>query len=103
MRLNHEYWCELECTWQTNSTNKTATSDRLDSWASRHWRSIEQVFRSLDCFTVLLIFSTRLITRIKSFSFFGGWGGGGGCGWGGGGGGGWGGGGGGLRSNAFTI
>ena len=24
MRLNHEYWCEPECTWQTNSINKTA-------------------------------------------------------------------------------
>ena len=68
MRLNHEYWCEPECTWQTNSIYKTATGDRLDSWASRHWRGIELVFKSLDCFTVRPIFSTVLITRMKSFS-----------------------------------
>ena len=49
MRLNHEYWCEPECTWQTNSINKTATSERLDSWASRLWRGIELVFKSLHC------------------------------------------------------
>ena len=70
MRLNHGYWCEPECTWQTNSINKTATSERLDSWASRLWRGIELVFKSLDCFTVRPIFSTRPITRMKSFSFF---------------------------------
>ena len=70
MRLNHEYWCELECTWQTNSINKTTTSDRRDSWASSHWRGIDLVFKSIDCFTVRPIFSTRLITRMKSFSFF---------------------------------
>ena len=76
MRLNHEYWCEPECIWQTNSINKTAKSDRLDSWASRHWRGIELVFKSLDCFTVRPIFSTRLITRMKrGFFFFGGGGG----------------------------
>ena len=73
MRLNHEYWCEPECTWQTSNINKTATGDRLDSWASRLWRGIELVFKSLDCFTVRPIFSTRTITRMKSFSFF--WGG----------------------------
>ena len=70
MRLNHEYWCEPECTWQTNSINKTNTSERLDSWASRLWRGIELVFKSLDCFTVRPIFSTRPITRKKSFSFY---------------------------------
>ena len=48
MRLNHEYWCEPECTWQTNSINKTTTSERLDSWASRLWRGIELGFKSLD-------------------------------------------------------
>ena len=44
----------------------------VDSWASRLWRGtgIELVFKSLDCFTVRPIFSTRPITRIKSFSFF---------------------------------
>ena len=77
MRLNHEYWGEPDCTWQTNSINKTATSERLDSWASRRWRGIELVFKSLDCFTVRPIFSTKPITRIKSFSFFFGGGGGG--------------------------
>ena len=69
MRLNDEYWCEPECTWQTNSINKTAKSDRLDSWASRHWRGIELVFNSLDCFTVRPIFSTRSITRMKRVCF----------------------------------
>ena len=87
MRLNHEYWCEPECTWQTNSINKTATSERLDSWASRLWRGIELVFKSLHCFTVRPIFSTRPITRMKSFSFFFFFLGGGGM----------------LSSNAFTI
>ena len=48
MRLNHEYWCEPECTWQTNSINKTTTSERLACWASRLWRGIELVFKSLD-------------------------------------------------------
>ena len=44
----------------------------VDSWASRLWRGtgIELVFKSLDCFTLRPIFSTRPITRIKSFSFF---------------------------------
>ena len=73
MRLNHEYW--YQCTWQTNNINKRATSDRLDSWASRHSRGIELVFLSLDCFTVRLfhsatIFSTRLITRMKRVFWF---------------------------------
>ena len=85
MRLNHEYWCEPECTWQTNSINKTTTSERLDSWAFRLWRGIELVFKSLDCFTVRpFFFSTRPITRMKRFIYFyfyfyflGGWGGGG--------------------------
>ena len=69
MRLNHKYWCEPECSWQTNSINKTATSETLDSWASRLWRGtgIELDFKSLDCFTVRPFFSTRPITRIKSF------------------------------------
>ena len=34
------------------------------------YRYSELVFKSLDCFTVRPIFSTRPITRIKSFSFF---------------------------------
>ena len=80
-----------ECTWQTNSINKTTTSERLDSWASRLWRGIELVFKSLHCFTLRPFFSTRPITRMKSFSFLcvcvcvcvcgggGGGGGGGGC------------------------
>ena len=92
MRLNYEYWCEPECTWQTNSINKTTTGGRLsDSWASRYWRGNELVFKSLDCFTVRPFFSTRLITRMKSFSlfFFIFWGGGWWAGL--------------LSSNAFTI
>ena len=44
---------------------KTGTSERLDIWASRVWRGIELVFKSLDCF-----FSTRPITRIKFLFFF---------------------------------
>ena len=90
MRLNHEYWCEPECTWQTNSMNKTTTSERLDSWASRLWRGIELVFKSLDCFTVQPNFfqPDRLLEWsvfhfIYSFFFLGG----GGL----------------LSSNAFTI
>ena len=50
MRLNHEYWWKSECTWQTNSINKTTTSERLDSWASRLWRGIELVFKSVRLF-----------------------------------------------------
>ena len=74
MRLNHEYW--YQCTWQTNNINKRATSDTLDSWASRHSRGIELVFLSLDCFTMRLFhsatnfFSTRLITRMKRVFWF---------------------------------
>ena len=41
---------------RTVSINKTTTSERLDSWASRLWRGIELVFKSLDCFTVRPIF-----------------------------------------------
>ena len=94
MRLNHEYWCEPECTWQTNSINKTTTSERLDSWASRLWRGIELVFKSLDCFTVrpnffqpdrLLEWSVFHFIYFYLFIFFF-WGGGGV-----------------LSSNAFTI
>ena len=83
-----QYW---KCDWimniganrnahgKKNSINKTATSERLDSWASRLWRGIELVFKSLDCFTVRPICSTRPITRKRSFSlFFFVWGGGGG-------------------------
>ena len=73
MRLDHEYWCEPECTWQTNSINKTnENSHKWKTWASRLWRGIKLVFKSLDCFTVRPVFSTRpitRITRIKSFSF----------------------------------
>ena len=56
--------------YQQNS-QKWKTSP-VDSWASRLWRGtgIELVFKSLDCFTVRPIFSTRPITKIKSFSFF---------------------------------
>ena len=85
MQPNHEYWCK--CTWRTNGINKTATSDRLDLrwWLGFQWhqRSIELVFKSLDCFTKWLFLSatiflaatyvivvwnfTGLITRLKSF------------------------------------
>ena len=73
-RLNHEYWCEPECTWQTNSINKTATktSERLDSWACRLWRGIELVFKSLHCFTMRPIFSTRRLLEWRVFHFLGG-------------------------------
>ena len=59
MRLNHEYWWEPECTWQTNSANKAATSERLDSWASSLWRgtSIELVFKSLDFHSATIFFN----------------------------------------------
>ena len=55
-----------------NAHGKTATSEILDSWASRLWRGtgIELVFKSLDCFTERPCFSTRPITRIKSFCLF---------------------------------
>ena len=63
MRLNHEYWCEPECTWQTNSINKTATSWQLGfQTLKRYWASFQV--------TVRPVFSTRPITRMKSFSFF---------------------------------
>ena len=72
MRLNHEYWCELECTWQTNSINKTATSERPDSWASRLWRGtgIELVFKSIDCFTVRPFFFNQADYRGGMLSSF---------------------------------
>ena len=56
MRLNHEYWCEPECTWQTNSINKTATRERL--WQlgfqtlERYWASFQvtRLFHSATIF-----------------------------------------------------
>ena len=76
------------------------------SWASRLWRGIELVFKSLDCFTVrpnffqpdrLLEWSVFHFIYFHLFIYFfwgvGGGGGGGGWGWG------WG----VLSSNAFTI
>ena len=49
MRLNHEYWCEPECTWQTNSINKTATSWQLGfQTLERYWASF-QVTRLSQC------------------------------------------------------
>ena len=57
VRLSHEYWWEPECTWQTNIINKTATSERLDGWASRLWRGIKLVFNSFHCFTVRPFFN----------------------------------------------
>ena len=60
--LNHEYWCK--CTWWTNGINKTSTSDRLDlRWQlgfQWHWRGIELVFKSLDCFTKRLFHSATI-------------------------------------------
>ena len=53
-----------------NSINKTATSERLDSWASRLWRGIELDFKSLHCFTVRPIFSTWPITILEWRVFF---------------------------------
>ena len=107
MRLNHEYWCEPECTWQTNSINKTATSWQLGfQTLERYWASF-QVTRLLQCNQFFQ--SGRLLEwRVfHFFIFFGGWwwggGGVGGVGVGVGGGWGWGGGGGVLSSNAFTI
>ena len=48
---------------------KTGTSERLDSWASRLWRGIELVFKSLDCFFQ----PCRLLElRVFIFIFFGG-------------------------------
>ena len=48
MRLNHEYWCEPECTWQTNSIN-TATSWQLGfQTLERYWASF-QVTRLSQC------------------------------------------------------
>ena len=62
MRLNHEYWCEPECIWQTNSINKTARSWQLGfQTLERYWASFQV--------TVRPFFSTRPITRMKSFSF----------------------------------
>ena len=61
------------------SINKTATSERLDSWASRHWRGIELVFKSLDCFTVQPIFQPGWLLEWRFFHclffIFFGWGG----------------------------
>ena len=49
MRLNHEYWCEPECTWETNSINKTATSWQLGfQTLERYWASF-QVTRLSQC------------------------------------------------------
>ena len=72
-------------TVSTNSINKTTTSERLDSWASRIWRGIELVFKSLDCFTVrpnffqpdrLLEWSVFHFIYFYLFIFLGGGGGG---------------------------
>ena len=83
---------------RTVSTKQRQVKDLTVGLPDFGGTGIELVFKSLDCFTVRPIFSTRLITRIKSFSFFffflcvcvcggGGGGGGGGC----------------ISSNAFTI
>ena len=69
-----EPWILVRTGKRTVSTKQpqAVTSERLDSWASRLWRGtdIELFLRSLDCFTVRPIFSTRPITRIKRFFFF---------------------------------
>ena len=75
MRLNHECWCEPECTWQTNSINKTATGDRQLGFQTleRYWASFQvtRLFHSATIFFRLIatIFF-KLITRMKSFSLF---------------------------------
>ena len=88
-----QYW---KCDWtmdigaNLNAHGKRTVSTKQPHWvkdfrrASRLWRGIGLVFKSLHCFTVRPIFSTRPITRMKSFWFFFG----GGCV---------------LSSNAFTI
>ena len=66
MRLNHEYWCEPECTWQTNSINKTATQ-------VKKWKTWQLGFQTLErywaSFQVTRLFHSA-ITRIKSCCVF---------------------------------
>ena len=84
-----QYW---KCDWtmniganrnahgkQTVSTKQPhkSRSERLDSWASRLWRGIELVFKSLDCLTVRLL-ELRVVFFFFFFFFFEGGGGGGG-------------------------
>ena len=84
MRLNHEYWCEPECTWQTNSIN-TATSWQLGfQTLERYWASF-QVTRLSQCNQ---FFQPGRLLEWRVFHFFiylFFWGGGGGVGGGGGG------------------
>ena len=75
MRLNHEYWCEPECTWQTNSINEQyqQNNHKWKTWQlgfktlERYWASFQvtRLFHSATQF-----FSTRPITRMKCFSFY---------------------------------
>ena len=51
---------------------KTGTSERLDSWASRLWRGIGLVFKSLDCFFFQPGRLLELRVFILFFFFFGG-------------------------------
>ena len=51
---------------RTVSTKQPQVIERLDSWASRLWRGIELIFKS---HATRPIFSTRPITRVKSFFF----------------------------------
>ena len=50
MPLNHEYWCEPEYTWQTNSVNRAATSDRL-VWGCGVWGA------QLQCIYYLVLYT----------------------------------------------
>ena len=66
--IDWEQYCK--CDWTMNigaNRNAHGKCDWLDSWASRHCRSIKVVFKSLDCFTVRPTFSSSLITRMKGF------------------------------------
>ena len=49
---------------QYQQNSHKSRSERLDSWASRLWRGIELVFKSLDCFIVRLL-------ELRGFFFVG--------------------------------
>ena len=73
-----QYW---KCDWRLNiGANRNAHGKRTVSTKQPQVTDLtvglpdiggtELVFKSLDCFTVRPIFSTRLITRMKSFFLF---------------------------------
>ena len=78
MRLNHEYWGEPDCTWQTNSIKAQQNSHKWKTW-QLGFQTLERYWASFQV-TRLFHSATNFLLELRVFHlFFEGGGGGGGA------------------------